>query len=302
MFSAPVADAKKTMSTTLPTTPLTASTFDTHSRRSASLPGWLREPLVHFVVLGGLLFAVDHVMVSQADDPRTIVVGAGVDNEAKQVFKASRGTEPDKAELDALRQVWLDNEVLYREGLALQVDRGDTAIRERVIFKTLSVVDANVKLPPVDDQLLRNWFEGHRVKYDEPARYDFQEAALSGDTAESAVRAFVNLLNAGTPGDAQAGLRVFKGRPQTNLVQSYGPEFPRQLDESPAGEWRALRTRDGWRAIRLDSITPPKPAVYETLRGVVLQDWKDAIASEQRTAAVRALAKKYQVKYEAAAK
>jgi hypothetical protein len=51
--------------------------------------------------------------------------------------------------------------------------------------------------------------------------------------------------------------------------------------------------------MRLDSMTPPKPPVYETLRGVVLQDWKDATASEQRTAAVRALAKKYQVKYEA---
>ena len=35
--------------------------------------------------------------------------------------------------------MWLDNEVLYREGLALQVDKGDPAIRERVIFKALSL-------------------------------------------------------------------------------------------------------------------------------------------------------------------
>jgi hypothetical protein len=49
-------------------------------------------------------------------------------------------------------------------------------------------------------------------------------------------------------------------------------------------------------------MTAAKPAVYETLRGVALQDWKDAIASEQRSAAVRTLAKKYKVKIEAGAK
>ena len=259
---------------------------------------WLREPLLHFVVLGGLLFALDHVLVGRAGDPHTIVVGADVDREAIETFKAARGHEPNPEELSALRRVWLDNEVLYREGLALQVDRGDPAIRERVIFKALSVIDSNVKLPPVDEAVLRRWFEGHRVKYDEPARYDFEEAALTGDSSEVAVRAFVKELNGGTPGDARAGLRVFKGRPQANIVQSYGPELAAALAAAPAGQWQALHTRDGWRAMRLDAKSAARPAVFEALRGVVLQDWKDAVASEQRTAAVRALTRKYKVKHE----
>ena len=116
---------------------------------------------------------------------------------------------------------------------------------------------------------------------------------LAGDSSEAAVRAFVAALNAGTPGDAKAGLRVFKGRPHANLVQSYGAEFAKALESRPPGEWQALRTRDGWRAMRLEAITPARPAVFEALRGVVLQDWTDATLAEQRTAAVRALAKKY---------
>ena len=116
------------------------------------------------------------------------------------------------------------------------------------------------------------------------------------------MRAFVTALNAGTPGDAKAGLRVFKGRPHANLLQSYGAEFTKALEESAVGEWRALQTREGWRAVRLDTITPPKPAVFERLHGVVLQDWTDAVMAEQRTAAVRALANKYKVKLETAAK
>lgn len=270
------------------------------ARRRVALPGWLREPLLHFVILGGLLFAVDHVLVGRADDPRTIVMGAEVDAEARQVFKDARGREPNADELRALRERWLDNEVLYREGLAMELDRGDTAIRERVIFKSLSVIDANLKRAQVDDQQLRAWFDKQRAKYDEPARFDFQEAVLAGETSEAAVRAFVDALNAGTPGDAKAGLRVFKGRPHANLVQGYGADFARALEASPVGAWRALASTEGVRAVKLDAVSPARPAQFEAVRAVVLQDWTDATMAEQRTAAVRALAKKYRVKIEAA--
>ncbi|CAN7730920.1 peptidylprolyl isomerase [Variovorax sp. LjRoot290] len=262
------------------------------------LQRWLREPLLHFALLGCLLFGVDHFIVSRKHDPRTIVVGAEIDAEARKLFAASRGREPDADELKVLRERWIDNEVLYREGLALQVDQGDTAIRERVIFKALSMVDASVKLPPFDDELLRRWFESKRSRYDEPQRFDFQEAVVSADASEPAVRAFAEALNNGTPGDAKAGLRVFKGRPRDNLVQSYGADFAKALEQAPPGAWRALPTRDGLRAIRLDSITPPKAADFEALRGVVLQDWTDATLADQRTAAVRAMGKKYAVKIE----
>ncbi|MBE2293452.1 MAG: peptidyl-prolyl cis-trans isomerase, partial [Phycisphaerales bacterium] len=165
--------------------------------RTATSSHWLREPLLHFLLLGGLLFAIDHFINGRVDDPRTIIVDAAVDKQARQIFEAARGREPNEEELYALRRVWLDNEVLYREGLALGVDKGDTAIRERVIFKALSIVNANLKLPPVSDQILREWFEQNRAKYDESARYDFQEAVLSGDRSEAALRAFAAALNAG---------------------------------------------------------------------------------------------------------
>jgi hypothetical protein len=279
-----------------------ALTADSHFARDVrQWPAWLREPLLHFVLLGAVLFGADQLLFKQDDDPRTIVVGAEVDEEARQLFKASRGRDPTVEEMRALRQVWLDNEVLYREGLALQVDRGDRAIRERVIFKALSVVDANLQRPPVDEQVLRKWFEENRAKYDEPARYDFQEAVLSGDTSESAIRAFISRLNDGMPGDVDAGLRVFKDRPHESIVQSYGEEFAGLLESSPPGVWQALPVGKGWRAMRLDVVKPAVPAEFEPLAGVILQDWTDAVMAAQRTAAVRALAQKYTIRYGQAA-
>ncbi len=102
-------------------------------------------------------------------------------------------------------------------------------------------------------------------------------------------------------GDAKAGLRLFKARPRPNIVQSYGPEFTQALEALPLAEWRALRHNDGWRVMRLEAAAPAKPASFEAVRGGVLQDWTDAVMAEQRSAAVRVLAKKYTVKTEVAA-
>ncbi|HSM20990.1 MAG TPA: peptidylprolyl isomerase [Rubrivivax sp.] len=259
---------------------------------------WWREPLLHFAVIGALLFAADYALVAREDDPTTIVVDAAVVAEAKKVFRDSRNRDPEPDELAALTRRWIDNEILFREGMALGVDQGDDAIRERVIFKSLMLLETGLKLPPVDDAKLRSWFETQRAKYDEPARYDFQEAVLTDDNSEQGSRAFAELLNTGTPGEAKAGLRVFKGRPHANLVQSYGADFAKALESGEVGSWRALQTPDGWRVMRLDAITPARAAVFENVRNVVLQDWTDATMAEMRTQAVRERGQKYKLKFE----
>lgn len=255
----------------------------------------MREPLFHFILIGAVLFGVDSLIAGQADDPNRIELDKDVDAEAQRMFEAARGRKPNADELRALRQVWLDNEVLYREGVALGLDKGDQSIRERVIFKALSMVDNNTKRPEFDDKTLREWFEKNRSRYDIPQRFNFQEAVIAGESSEATVRSFVSALNSGATPEVQAGLRVFKDRPHDNLVQSYGNEFATALESSSPGEWRALQTKDGWRAMRLDSIVAAQSADFEKLRGVVTQDWTDAVMSEQRSAAVAALAKKYTI-------
>jgi PPIC-type PPIASE domain len=292
-----------------PTLSSAASATTTHEPAPSVVPradlppatrAWLREPLLHFLLLGALIFAADAWLAGRKADPRAIVIDAAIDRQAIDVFKSASGREPNAEELFALRRVWLDNEVLYREGLALEMDKGDQAIRDRVIFKALSMINAGLRLPPVDDNILRAWFEKNRARYDDPPRYDFEEAVLAGDGSEKAAREFAAALNAGSPGDARAGLRVFKGRPQATIEQSYGAEFLRALAALPAGTWGALPQRDGWRVIRVEAVQAARPASFEDLRGVVLQDWKDAVMSEQRSAAVGVMARKYSVRVEAA--
>lgn len=161
----------------------TADVVSSGGRRS-SLPAWMREPLLHFVVLGTVLFAVDHVVAGRADDPHTITVDASVDQRAREAFKQQHGRDPDAEELLALRRPWLDNEVLYREGIVMQLDKGDPAIRDRVVFKMLGLIEAGLKTPTFDEKTLRDWFEKNRAKYDQaatPADFEKFGAAVLQD-------------------------------------------------------------------------------------------------------------------------
>ena len=255
----------------------------------------VREPLIHFLLLGGLIFAADAIVFQRQDDPRVIAVGPEVDVEARTLFKTSLGREPSAAELKQLRQRWVDNEVLYREGMLLAVDKGDTGIRERVIFKALNIMQSNLTVPPADDKVLRAWFEKNRATYDEPPRYDFVEAVWVGDTSDAVIKKFVNSLSQGVQDATESGLRVFKGRPQNNLRVSYGDDFVRALDELPPGEWRGLLGKDGVHVVRLEARHAGVPTSFEAVQSRVYPDWKDAVMQQLRTDAVRELGKKYRV-------
>ena len=261
----------------------------------------VREPLVHFILLGGLLFAIDHWIVAQRENPKVMNVGPEVEKEARTIFRSAQGREPTAAELQVLRERWIDTEVLYREGLALRVDQGDSTIRERVIFKALNVMQSNLSLPPLDEKTLRAWFEQNRSQYDLPERFDFLEAVLMGNTSDDGARQFAVALNSGGQNDAKSGLRVFKGRPRNTIETSFGAEFAVELEKLRLGEWHTLSSKDGIRVVQLQARTAGEKVTFEPVQGRVRQDWQDAKMQELRTLAVRELRKKYQLQIAGAA-
>lgn len=270
-----------------------ADTPSSSNTAPAGRTRWLRDPLVHFLVFGAVVFAVDYAIASRQEDRSTITLGVDADAEIRKMFSDARGREPDATELAALRQRWFDNELLYREGLALGLDRGDSAIRERVIYKALNVLQADLEVPAADEETLRAWFEKERVRYDDPPRVDFLEAVLPGKPAHEEVAAFAAALNSGQPTEQQGGLRVFKGRPEATIVDGFGKDFAERLAALPVGEWQALDSKDGPRAVRVEGRTAGTPARLEDIRETVLQDWRDRRMQEMRTDAVRALGERY---------
>ncbi len=259
-----------------------------------------REPLLHFLFLGLLLFGADHVFNARRDDPQTITVGADAQKEVREIFTSGMRREPTPGDMKILVDRWVDNEVLYREGLALGLDRGDSTIRERVIFKAMTLARGGLALPPVDEPTLRAWFEARHERYDTPARYDFMEAVVVGDSTPEALETFAGALNGTARSDTQSDLRVFKDRPHTNLVESYGREFADKLAQVKPGEWQAVASSAGLRVVRLEAVKPGATARFDDMKDAVLEDWKDDTMAQLTSDAVREMGKKYAVRVEGA--
>src|SRR5262245_4671976 len=264
--------------------------------RSTALTEMLREPLLHFAVLGALVFGADQWRAARREDPSLIVVTPQIEEQARTIFRSAQGREPTDAERAILREHWIDTEVLYREGLALKLDQGDTTLRERVVFKAMNVIESNLQIPEPADAVLRAWFEEQRERYDEPARFDFSEAVPTSTLDAAGADAFANALNTGASSELQSSLRIFEKRPRRSIVESFGADFTAELERAPLHRWLVLASREGPRVMRLEARQDGSPVSFESVRGRVRADWMDAKARELRSAAVHELAKKYTVR------
>ena len=258
-----------------------------------------REPLVHFLIFGTLIFGVDQVLLEVRGNPQDIVVTKEAYKEAHDTFVAGLKREPSAAELKTLTDRWVDNEVLYREGLALGLDKGDPAMRDRVIFKTLSLAQAGLALPKVDRAGLKTWFASRRDRYDMPARFDFEEAVPAGAAATPvALDKFATALNAQQAPDTEGSLRIFKDRPRPNLVQSYGETFASALEKQAVGRWSVVQSKEGGRVVRLVAQVPGQPVNFDDIQDRVYQDWKEVTTTELTRNAIREIARKYRIRDE----
>ncbi len=230
----------------------------------------------------------------------TIVVDGYLNHEVVHAWARARGRQPTRDELLTIHEVWIDNEVLYREGSKERREGAASPTREQAISSALTALGAQVGDASPTDPELRAWFESHRDKYEQPDRFDFEDAVPSEGSSEEAIRSLVDKLNSGAPVDPQPSLRTFKGRPQSNLMQSYGAEGATALATSRPGTWLALRAGDGWRAMRVTALSPATTGSFDTQRDAVLRDWTEVTLSERRNAAIRALWKKYKIEFEPA--
>lgn len=255
-----------------------------------------REPLLHFLLIGSVLFGADRWFRSPADDMKTIVVTKTMQSAFIRGFDEDGVRKPTPQQLKNMIDAWVASEILYREGKALGVDKGDDMIRDRIAFKLQVLVFDQVQLERPTTEVLRGYFEANRNRFDRPETVSFLVTSTASEAA--AQQNFEAIKAQREPPDLRETTRVFANRPVTSIAPVFGQTFADNLLHLPVGEWRVLKAQDGWHVVRLDVHQPAQAADFDLLRDQVEGLWRTEETRRRAWAAVEKLKANYTVKIE----
>jgi len=258
---------------------------------SSKLPNIVREPLVHFLLLGVSIYAVTAWLAPAApeDSERTIRVSAAEIDWLTTSWEKRWNRPPTAREREGLIDEYVRETVLYREALAMGLDRDDTIIRRRLAQKLEFLSQDLVAFEEPGDVLLGAWYAENRERYRDPpvltvTHVFFDPDARSDRTLDDA-RAAVEQLAGRAPdaaeldalGDLFLLQRYYAERTQPELAKLFGSEFAQQLTQLPVGEWHGpVLSGYGTHVVFVHARVDARIAPFAEVRDRVRQDWEDA--------------------------
>jgi hypothetical protein len=261
------------------------------------LTALLREPLVHFLAIGSLIFAANAAVAPPVGKDRLIEVTPEVRQSIIDVFRVERQRDPTQAELAPLIDMWVLNEITYREALAQGLDKGDEMIRERIMQKMRLLIFGNTTVAEPTEADLQQWLDGHRARYDVPELLSFFEVPIGGPgTGDEAVEVLRQIETGDEPESVRLRARAFAKRPRHTVVDAFGRDFVDRLVALPRGRWQTLQSPSGWHIVRLDGITPGRPVALEEVKDQVFSDAKQERIRTAAVTTIRQMGKSYVIR------
>ncbi len=259
-------------------------------KNTTILQRFLREPLLHFIAIGGLFFLIYTAVNDIGDNPTdTIFITPERIGRIATGFKRVWNRRPTAEELDNLIKEEIRSEVYYRDALALGLDKNDAVVRRRLRQKMEFLTDTGIYLQEPSPGDLETYFAANEQAYRSQSRLAFEQIYLGESPPEVTVsQTMKKLRSEPTIDPSTLGQRTLlpaqlKLSPPAAIDSVFGKGFYRRIAELAPGEWvgpvtsvygiHLIRTLDG-RPARL----PP----LEEVRDAVLQDWKSAKANQNR--------------------
>ena len=259
----------------------------------------LREPLVHFLVAGAAIFAVLSLRTAP-DDPASRTIHLTRDDQARLSvhFAQIMGRPPTQAELDALVQRWVREEVLYREALRLGLDQGDAVIRKRLAQKMDVIAASAADTETPANEALQKWLNTHPERFAQDLTLTFDQLYFTERVRAVVAKA---LLKGGADwtkvGDAISLPAHFEHAGRTTVSDEMGPDFARALEGlAPDKAWRGpVESALGWHLVRLTGKQPGVLPPLAAIRGRVEDDWRAETGRLRQDAAYQTLRDAYTV-------
>ena len=281
--------------------------FGDAAERRTTLQRVLREPLLHFLVLGALLFGAYALLNGGASgSPQRIVVDqartAALAREFQQVWQRP----PSGPELQGLVDRWVRDEILYREGLAAGLDREDPVIRRRVAQKLSFLAESMATELPTDAEL-QTWLDEHAADYRVESSYTLRQVFVDPDRHARDLEATLARIKSTLErrGDAVVGDSTLlpaelDATPASDVERTFGAEFANALATLPVGAWQGpLRSAYGLHFVRIEARSDGRAATLDEARAAVERDVMSARTERATEAFYEAARSRYEVVTEA---
>lgn len=266
---------------------------------------WMRrlaaEPLVHFLLIGALLFA--GLSVVKSLQRAEIRIEASDLDQLAVYWEAQMQRRPNKAELAGIISDRINEELLAREAMRLGLGKDDMIIRRRLAQKmAFAAEDLDAAAQP-DETTLRAYYAKTAARYAGAPRVSFHQVFYSGDRPNGgAAQAAALALDKAEDdkrepsGDPFLFPLTYDDVAARDLTRDYGPGFVRLLETAPVGQWAGpVLSPYGWHIVKVSARRQPPATTFESVRDQV----REAYLVEHRAAAnaafLRDLRKRYRV-------
>ncbi len=264
----------------------------------------LREPLLHFLLIGALIFlAWSRFGAMPVPDDAEIVVTPQRIERLAALFAEAWQRPPTEEELRGLVAGDIREEIYYREALALGLDRDDVVIRRRMRQKMEFLIDATAGAIAPGEEELAAWYAEHREAFREPMRLDFEQIYL-GQRADPETVAALRARLAGGADPAALGEPTLLP-PAMNAALAaavdgvFGPGFFARLEGLPTGRWQGpVESAYGLHLVRIRARREGAVPPLEQVREDVLRRWRMEKAAELRDRDYAERRRKYRVRIE----
>ena len=235
---------------------------------------FLAEPLLHFLLIGALLFVLFEVLRSPGDVSDRRIVITQSDIEALQAnFARTWQRPPTMQELPGLIEEKVRGEIAYREAVAMGLDVNDAYVKQRMKAKLEFMLEDISTLDQPTDQELADYLAQHREKFRREAQVSFVQVYLGEQPSEQeAARVLAQLTEAGADAELETyGKSIMlplavSASPLSVVDRRFGSGFTAQLEGFPVGQWQGpVVSSYGYHLVqvngRVAAMDPPLEAV-----------------------------------------
>jgi len=263
----------------------------------------LREPLLHFLLGGAVLFGVyGWLQGGRSNSPTEVVVSRGQVRSLQMQFERVWQRPATRDELQGLIDGWVKEEIFYREGIAMALDRDDPIVRRRVGQKLEFILDSAAPASPTDTEL-QSWLDAHPGDYQTEPTYSLRQVffnpARHGDTLGVDIAAARSALESGKAieGDTTLLPHEMNAARATDVARVFGNEFVEGLKTTAPGGWHGpMRSDFGVHLVEVTERREGSRAALHDVRAQVERDLLHARTEDAKAAVYERLRANYSVR------